>query len=128
LSIEEYEICYNCDHLVTPGIYFQCRKSSSFYFLPLERACGECKDYKKTRSLSQKHIDIWRLLVALDVPIAIHSLPKKYLGCIGLLVRYKLVEIYTGKAFTVSVSDPLKIFAKEKFIDLIRTPEGRLLE
>ena len=128
MSIEEYEICYNCDYLVTPGIYFQCRKST-FYFTPMERACGECKDYKQTRHLSQKHIDIWRLLVALDAPVAIHSLPKKYLGCIGLLVRYKLVEIYIGKTLTVSISDPLKVFAKEKFIDLIRTPDGgKLLE
>jgi len=120
VSLQEYEICYNCVHLSTPGGAFCC-DTSAMFFGPFEKACGECEEYEQSRHLSEKQINLWKLLVCLDCPVAIHSLPKQYIGCIGILLKYKLIELYTSKVYTVSIGTNMALFSKEKFVDLIRT-------
>jgi hypothetical protein len=96
---------------------------SSFYFSPFERACGDCEDYEQSRNLSEKQINLWKLLVYLDRPVAIHSLPEQYIGCLGILLKHKLIEIYTGKVYTVSIGQNMALFSKEKFVEIIRRIE-----
>jgi hypothetical protein len=61
------------------------------------------------------------LLVYLDRPVAIHSLPRQYIGCLGVLLKNKLIELYTGKVYTISIGQNMALFSKEKFVEIIRT-------
>jgi len=115
---EQKELCWSCKFMRVSFKSFMCEKCQ-LLLQPNEIAIGECADFISGRPLLHgAALDLLKLMVAVDNPVAIHSLPTTYVGAIGVLKKYSLVNIFRDEVLGINGNHQQHL--KDTFMELVK--------
>jgi len=111
------ELCWTCSFLYKQDNFFVCGKDIDVVLEPIEVAVSDCKYFREGRNkIHGTARDMWKLLVAIDKPVALHSLSTKMVGALGILKKYNLVKVEEGMVMSAHSTGKGRAWVAEKFV------------
>jgi hypothetical protein len=114
----DWDSCFCCSNLKILRYNFFCMTKGDL-FTAIEEPCYNCKENNHERAgLRGQAINTLRLLMMYS-PMAVSSLPENLVGSLGILTKYKLINIYVDSVKCSDKNGHSVARAKEKFAKVI---------